>query len=904
MWSAGSDAAEHVSYLRGVGAPDVFDKLTAQLLDKRPPKDRLFRFLAERLLTLEAEQESGRQAARLRVLAHLPHANSPNAAHAIFTCAKAVGSNIVDGAQGVVDMSLDDEKAGERQARWQVRITVDHNPFGACPVENSDAWEDCHGQTAAQRLVQEAQDLDEAAEKEEAAQREGKDSPRKNSGSVKGAPSPAPGGDLGGNTMSQAVLEMLELMEGSVQVCQHTHPCPTHLAAQIIIGARATDFEKGVLVVPNGSRWKYGDLDGGGEGLVLGVGHRQAGANSNIKVQWPSRDYVHHKDDRCLRLSPMSAWRATIEVRRCAASPGKAIGEDGAIAVARILSTGAPIRELLLRNNQIKNEGAKALLDAIRENRFVQHIDLGSGSARDSAAATEIPRLRSMGSVRPAGEDWGDGKQGMDAINIRERVFTGDVSRELQSALFVRCAYNAARETESAISMRHLYSLGKEWYKSVISALWDADTLHLPCGDLAHREQSKAADILVEILSLRSDQGLGTPSQAILLYAAANGCTETLDSEAEGGEMLDSLVAGGGNLEEVENRGRTPLVLAAEYGKVGAAKFLLRKGANVSCQCDGRVPAFYAALQPMFQNKDTPGYEVLAMMATKEALEVKGTSESFPGAGDGGPPDHFTALHAAAWEGSCDAVGVLIELGAPVGAKSMRGHYPLTIAVRAHAFDDNPDALTPLSPPEVLKATDSKMRSALHWACNKGHARAAKHLADLGADVNLQAATGRTPLHEAMRDTRFDNDAGAEALAVLTTPESCKAVGEEASSSSHTGSTALHSAAFFGRDKLIRALVPLGADVEAADKQGHRPLHRAAARGHLRALEALLELGADANAATPEGKTPLQIAEASKSVWQGKELEQARRLLGSDGDKGEVAKDTGKGVRRGRIQFT
>jgi hypothetical protein len=47
----------------------------------------------------------------------------------------------------------------------------------------------------------------------------------------------------------------------------------------------------------------------------------------------------------------------------------------------------------------------------------------------------------------------------------------------------------------------------------------------------------------------------------------------------------------------------------------------------------------------------------------------------------------------------------------------------------------------------------------------------------------------------------------------------------------------------------VRALVGLGADVEAADTDGWQALHHAAENGHESTVRALVELGADVNAA-------------------------------------------------------
>jgi ankyrin repeat protein len=89
---------------------------------------------------------------------------------------------------------------------------------------------------------------------------------------------------------------------------------------------------------------------------------------------------------------------------------------------------------------------------------------------------------------------------------------------------------------------------------------------------------------------------------------------------------------------------------------------------------------------------------------------------------------------------------------------------------------------------------------------------------------------------------------------------------ELARSWSPDGFTALHYAAFFGSPEAVRALVAVGADLEARSTNQEfapeaTPLHSAVAAGRMDNAEALLESGADPNARQREGFTPLMEAE-------------------------------------------
>ncbi len=77
------------------------------------------------------------------------------------------------------------------------------------------------------------------------------------------------------------------------------------------------------------------------------------------------------------------------------------------------------------------------------------------------------------------------------------------------------------------------------------------------------------------------------------------------------------------------------------------------------------------------------------------------------------------------------------------------------------------------------------------------------------------------------------------------------------------GFTALHLAAYFGRQDAAEMLLDRGADVGAVARKPEltvQPLHSAAAGGHAEIVELLLERGADASATQGGGATPLHAA--------------------------------------------
>lgn len=101
------------------------------------------------------------------------------------------------------------------------------------------------------------------------------------------------------------------------------------------------------------------------------------------------------------------------------------------------------------------------------------------------------------------------------------------------------------------------------------------------------------------------------------------------------------------------------------------------------------------------------------------------------------------------------------------------------------------------------------------------------------------------------------------------------------------GTTALMSAAAFGRDRILDDLIARGADLHAVDGTGSTPLHHAAAAGNLYAIDALVRAGADVDRTSSADLTARDVAIAKHEPAAARRLEE----LGADataGPRGEV----------------
>nr|KAF6428910.1 ankyrin repeat domain 23 [Molossus molossus] len=112
-------------------------------------------------------------------------------------------------------------------------------------------------------------------------------------------------------------------------------------------------------------------------------------------------------------------------------------------------------------------------------------------------------------------------------------------------------------------------------------------------------------------------------------------------------------------------------------------------------------------------------------------------------------------------------------------------------------------------------ACDKLHRTALHWACLKGHGQLVNKLLEAGAIVDTRDLLDRTPVFWACRGGHLD---------------------------------------------ILKQLLNHGAQVNARDKEGDTALHEAVRHGHHRAMKVLLLYGAQLDVQNQALATPVQLA--------------------------------------------
>ena len=292
----------------------------------------------------------------------------------------------------------------------------------------------------------------------------------------------------------------------------------------------------------------------------------------------------------------------------------------------------------------------------------------------------------------------------------------------------------------------------------------------------------------------------GRDPSAILFVAAQGGHASMV-------KFLLSRAGGAISVNARDRWGQTPLMIAAGYGEIKAARVLIKSGAGVNLVAPGK--------------------------------------------------GNQTALFFAAAHEQPDMLRFLIRHGANVNARNLLGGTPLMVA----AGNTNPrDVLALLKAGADVNARGSRGSTALEAGTASGCAKVVKLLLAHGAAANIADDTGFTPLMAAAAKNGVQ---AASALINAGSKVNARASGED-------GADALDYAVQTGNVAVAGLLIRHGANVNAADSRGVTPLMTASATGSIPLLRALIRAGARVNfkatGAGAVGVDALDLAAQSKSL--------------------------------------
>jgi ankyrin repeat protein len=334
------------------------------------------------------------------------------------------------------------------------------------------------------------------------------------------------------------------------------------------------------------------------------------------------------------------------------------------------------------------------------------------------------------------------------------------------------------------------------------------------------------------LLERGSDPNLALPGGETALMTAAR--TGRID-------VVQALIARGAVVDAREStRGQTALMWAAAEGQVEVIRLLVERRADVHARSrDGYTPLLFAA-------RDAAPETTTALLAAGADINEAAT-------------DGTTALLIALIRGRLDYARTLIELGADPNRGP--GHTPLHWV----AGEWNGELSTSVAADSEWSQFGGLRGAAkLAWVQRllahgaDPNARVSKNIRRFGgAGGNAGSLVGATPLLLAAAsgdvavmnallaagaDPRATTDSGTTALMLAAglahapgiTPvseaDALDAVkvaverGNPIDAANAAGDTALHAAAFWGADEIVRFLVSRGADVDATDKKLWTPL--------------------------------------------------------------------------------
>jgi len=196
-----------------------------------------------------------------------------------------------------------------------------------------------------------------------------------------------------------------------------------------------------------------------------------------------------------------------------------------------------------------------------------------------------------------------------------------------------------------------------------------------------------------------------------------------------------------------------------------------------------------------------------------DANKVKALLQSDPKLAGDRDKNGDTPLHVAALHGQVAVAQILLDAGAEVDARNNYGAFTPGDLWDILGSSNHKDPVSLLSVHGVDTRDMKNGYTPLHLAMfSVSHKKMVELLVGKGADVNVQAASGATPLFFAiLRDQKDDAQFLIDHGANVNTPDAY-------------GDTTLDCALHLQYGSLIQLLVDHGADVNALDQSQHRPL--------------------------------------------------------------------------------
>jgi len=282
-------------------------------------------------------------------------------------------------------------------------------------------------------------------------------------------------------------------------------------------------------------------------------------------------------------------------------------------------------------------------------------------------------------------------------------------------------------------------------------------------------------------------------------------------------ESIRILVAGGANLDLKNQKGDTPLAVAAFFVQTQVIQAL------IDAKCDINLPnlveatPLHVVCTEMQPNSDSPGdYNQAAKILINAKADLNACAEKCR-----------SPLHLASLSGKLDIASLLLESGCDKDPHDEEGETPLHIAI----LNQNDELSTYLVNSRCdVNAKNMNESSPLHVAAAMGSISVIELLIQSGADKQAKDQGGDIPLHCAALYGNVD------AIEVLL--NECIIENEEKSTSlegdqpkihphctaqNNDGDTPLHIAVNKGHDHIVKLLITIS-DLKITNNDGKTPM--------------------------------------------------------------------------------
>ncbi|XP_023560558.1 kinase D-interacting substrate of 220 kDa isoform X2 [Octodon degus] len=335
--------------------------------------------------------------------------------------------------------------------------------------------------------------------------------------------------------------------------------------------------------------------------------------------------------------------------------------------------------------------------------------------------------------------------------------------------------------------------------------------------------------------------------------------------EEENIPALKALLEKCKDVDERNECGQTPLMIAAEQGNLEIVKELIKNGANCNLEDLDNWTALISA------SKEGHMHIVEELLRCGVNLEHRDM---------GG----WTALMWACYKGRTDVVELLLSHGANPSVTGLYSVYPIIWAAgRGHA--DIVHLL--LQNGAKVNCSDKYGTTPLVWAARKGHLECVKHLLAMGADVDQEGANSMTALIVAVKggytqsvkeilkrnpNVNLTDKDGNTALMIASKEGHTEIVqdlldaGTYVNIPDRSGDTVLIGAVRGGHVEIVRALLQKYADIDIRGQDNKTALYWAVEKGNATMVRDILQCNPDTEICTKDGETPLIKATKMRNI--------------------------------------